>query len=36
MLMLERLLEGLVEKGATFTTLEAAAREYDQRVPFKA
>jgi peptidoglycan/xylan/chitin deacetylase (PgdA/CDA1 family) len=36
MLMLERLFEGLVEKGAVFTTLEAAAREYDQRVPFKA
>lgn len=34
MLMLERLLEGLVEKGATFLTLEAAAREYDQRAPF--
>jgi peptidoglycan/xylan/chitin deacetylase (PgdA/CDA1 family) len=34
MLMLERLLEGLVEKGATFTTLEAAAREYDSRTPF--
>ncbi len=36
MLMLERLLEGLVEKGAVFSTLEAAAREYDARVPFKA
>jgi peptidoglycan/xylan/chitin deacetylase (PgdA/CDA1 family) len=36
MLMLERLLEGLVEKGATFASLEAAAREWDQRAPFKA
>ncbi|HUQ29350.1 MAG TPA: hypothetical protein VM051_12205, partial [Usitatibacter sp.] len=36
MLMLESLLEGLVEKGATFMGLEAAAREYDARVPFKA
>jgi peptidoglycan/xylan/chitin deacetylase (PgdA/CDA1 family) len=35
MLMLERLLEGLVEKGATFTTLESAAREWDKRAPFK-
>mgnify|MGYP007080398152 CR=1 FL=1 len=33
--MLERLLEGLVEKGATFATLEGAAREWDARVPFK-
>jgi len=31
MLMLERLLEGLVEKGATFLSLEAAAREWDAR-----
>jgi len=36
MLMLERLLEGLVEKGATFTTLEAAACEYESRAPLKA
>jgi len=36
MLMLERLLDGLVEKGAVFTTLEGAAREYDQRAPFQA
>jgi peptidoglycan/xylan/chitin deacetylase (PgdA/CDA1 family) len=35
MLMLERLLDGLAEKGATFMTLEGAAREYDQRSPFK-
>jgi peptidoglycan/xylan/chitin deacetylase (PgdA/CDA1 family) len=34
MLMLERLLEGLVEKGAVFSTLEAAAREWDGRAPF--
>jgi len=34
MLMLERLLEGLADKGATFLSLEAAAREYDARVPF--
>jgi hypothetical protein len=36
MLMLEGLLEGLAKNGAVFTTLEAAAREYDERVPFKA
>ncbi|QJR12084.1 Peptidoglycan deacetylase [Usitatibacter rugosus] len=35
MLMLEGLLEGLAKGGAVFTTLEAAAREYDQRAPFK-
>jgi peptidoglycan/xylan/chitin deacetylase (PgdA/CDA1 family) len=35
MLMLEGLLEALVEKGATFMSLEAAAREYDARSPFK-
>ena len=34
-MMLERLLEGLVEKGAVFTTLEAAAREWDARAPFE-
>jgi peptidoglycan/xylan/chitin deacetylase (PgdA/CDA1 family) len=34
MLMLERLIDGLVEKGATFLTLEDAAREYDTRAPF--
>lgn len=34
-MMLERLLEGLVEKGVVFTTLEAAAREWDDRAPFK-
>jgi peptidoglycan/xylan/chitin deacetylase (PgdA/CDA1 family) len=31
MLMLERLIEGLVEKGAHFVTLEAAARAYLER-----
>jgi peptidoglycan/xylan/chitin deacetylase (PgdA/CDA1 family) len=36
MMMLERLVEGLVEKGATFMTLDAAAREYDRRAPFAA
>jgi peptidoglycan/xylan/chitin deacetylase (PgdA/CDA1 family) len=35
MLMLESLLEALVEKGATFLSLEAAAREYDARSPFR-
>jgi peptidoglycan/xylan/chitin deacetylase (PgdA/CDA1 family) len=35
MMMLESLLEALVEKGATFMSLEAAAREYDARSPFK-
>ncbi|MBV7484834.1 polysaccharide deacetylase [Bordetella sp. BOR01] len=34
MLMLEQLLEGLVAKGATFMTMEDAAREYDGRAPF--
>jgi peptidoglycan/xylan/chitin deacetylase (PgdA/CDA1 family) len=34
-MMLERLLEGLVEKGASFMTLEGAAREWDARAPFK-
>jgi peptidoglycan/xylan/chitin deacetylase (PgdA/CDA1 family) len=33
MLMLERLIEGLIDKGAVFMTLEDAAREYDARSP---
>ena len=36
MLMLEGLLEGVAKGGAVFTTLEAAAREYDARAPFQA
>ena len=36
MLMLERLIEGLAEMGAVFTTLEAAAAEFAQRAPFAA
>ncbi len=36
MLMLERLLDALVERGAVFLTLEEAAREYDGREPFGA
>lgn len=36
MLMLERLLTALVEKGATFMTMEDAARGYDKRNPFSA
>jgi peptidoglycan/xylan/chitin deacetylase (PgdA/CDA1 family) len=35
MLMLERLLQGLQEKGATFMTMEEAAKEYDQRHPYR-
>ncbi|HEX5129991.1 MAG TPA: hypothetical protein VFV90_09600, partial [Usitatibacter sp.] len=31
MLMLEKLLAGLQEKGAVFMTLEAAAREWEKR-----
>jgi len=31
MLMLERLIDGLIEKGATFMTMEDAASEYTQR-----
>lgn len=34
MLMLERLIDGLNEKGATFLALEDAAAEYAQRQPF--
>lgn len=34
MLMLERLIEGLAEKGATFMPMDAAAGEYDKRRPF--
>jgi peptidoglycan/xylan/chitin deacetylase (PgdA/CDA1 family) len=33
MLMLERLIDGLREKGAVFMTLDGAAREYDRREP---
>jgi peptidoglycan/xylan/chitin deacetylase (PgdA/CDA1 family) len=33
MMMLERLLENLREKGAKFITLEQAARLYDRRAP---
>jgi peptidoglycan/xylan/chitin deacetylase (PgdA/CDA1 family) len=36
MLMLERLLTALAEKGAVFMGLEAAAREWDRREPFEA
>jgi peptidoglycan/xylan/chitin deacetylase (PgdA/CDA1 family) len=36
MMMLEKLIEGLVEKQAVFLTLEEAAREYDKRSPFRA
>ena len=36
MLMLEKLLDALVEKSAVFLTLEAAAKEYDARSPFRA
>jgi len=36
MLMLERLLTTLAEKGAVFMGLEAAAREWDRREPFEA
>ena len=35
MLMLEKLLDALVEKNAVFLTLEAAAKEYDGRSPFR-
>jgi hypothetical protein len=35
MLMLEGLFEGLARRGAVFTTLEVAAREYDQRKPLR-
>jgi len=35
MLMLERLLDALVARGAVFMTLEEAAREYDAREPYK-
>lgn len=34
MLMLERLIDRLLDEGAVFMTLEAAAREYDARHPF--
>ena len=36
MLMLERLLTAIAERGAVFMGLEAAAREWDRRAPFKA
>lgn len=36
MIMLEKLLKSLREKGAKFITLEQAARLYDQRSPFAA
>ena len=35
MLVLEKLIRKLKDKGAVFTTLEAAAAEYDKRVLFK-
>lgn len=35
MLMLEKLIRRLKREGAVFMTLENAAAEYDQRVPFK-
>ncbi len=35
MLMLEKLIRKLQREGAVFMTLENAATEYDQRVPFK-
>ena len=31
MMMLERLICGLIERGAVFTTMEAAAKEYQGR-----
>lgn len=35
MLVLEKLIRALKDGGAVFTTLEAAATEYEQQVPFK-
>lgn len=35
MLVLEKLIQALKDGGAVFTTLENAAAEYEQRVPFK-
>jgi peptidoglycan/xylan/chitin deacetylase (PgdA/CDA1 family) len=34
MMILEKLLKTIAEGGAQFVTMEDAAREYDQRVPF--
>jgi hypothetical protein len=33
MLLLERLIDGLTYLGATFVRMDAAATEFDQRVP---